>query len=330
MDAKSMNKLWKQYGLKEESLSPLVRRFCFQQENCDGEMYLLEPYEGVQVRVSEFQSKSMEFPFQEDGNLLGFNYCMEGRYEIQMPESKYVYIEKGTLSVDTTPFIGLTSFPGGKYMGLEMIIDLDKIVEKPIMSWEEYEINPTKMAQLSKNIKGTFLVNAGYEWEQLAQEFMGHIKNADLSAGNYRFLLLRLLWSFQNEQEQKEFTVYKPIFLTAGQRNIAIRTEKKLTEDLGKHYIIADLAKQEGISATSLKKYFALHFGNPISFYLKEERIKRAEELLRETSMSIADIASHVGYENQGKFSTMFRQEKGSTPIEYRRLHRKEHIFYEQ
>ena len=44
-----------------------------------------------------------------------------------------------------------------------------------------------------------------------------------------------------------------------------------------------------------------------------------AAKLLRTTKQSIAEIAAASGYENQGKFGTVFKKIYGVTPLEYRR-----------
>lgn len=38
------------------------------------------------------------------------------------------------------------------------------------------------------------------------------------------------------------------------------------------------------------------------------------------TTMTIADISIRAGYENRGKFASMFKKEVGVIPTEYRRL----------
>jgi AraC-like DNA-binding protein len=44
-----------------------------------------------------------------------------------------------------------------------------------------------------------------------------------------------------------------------------------------------------------------------------------AAKSLRTTKQSIAEIAASSGYENQGKFGTVFKKIYGVTPLEYRR-----------
>ena len=52
---------------------------------------------------------------------------------------------------------------------------------------------------------------------------------------------------------------------------------------------------------------------------MKEYRIRRAAVLLRQTQATIAEIANKVGYENQSKFATAFRDVLKIPPAEYRK-----------
>lgn len=50
--------------------------------------------------------------------------------------------------------------------------------------------------------------------------------------------------------------------------------------------------------------------------------MERGAELLRTTELSLAEIASQVGYESQSKFSTTFKNLYGVLPKDYRRQNR--------
>ena len=69
----------------------------------------------------------------------------------------------------------------------------------------------------------------------------------------------------------------------------------------------------------TLKDTFKGIYGQPIGAYMKEYRIRQAADLLRQTRVSIAEIASQVGYENQSKFASAFRDIMKIAPAEYRK-----------
>ena len=100
---------------------------------------------------------------------------------------------------------------------------------------------------------------------------------------------------------------------------IAKKAEQILTADLRKHIPVRLLAEKFSVGETSLKNYFRGVYGQNISTYLREVRMKAAAEFLANTSRPIAEIAEQVGYSNQGKFAAVFKKQFGMSPLEYRR-----------
>ena len=54
---------------------------------------------------------------------------------------------------------------------------------------------------------------------------------------------------------------------------------------------------------------------------MKEKRMKYAADKLQNTSLSIFDIASSIGFSNQGRFAKVFHDYYKLRPLEYRRNH---------
>ena len=73
------------------------------------------------------------------------------------------------------------------------------------------------------------------------------------------------------------------------------------------------------INPTTLKEVFKDVYGTSIAAHLKEHRLERAAQLLRESDASIADVARQVGYESQSKFTVAFKEQYGQLPTAYRR-----------
>ena len=92
-----------------------------------------------------------------------------------------------------------------------------------------------------------------------------------------------------------------------------------LTEHMEQRVTIEELARQYLINPTTLKTVFKEVYGSSLAAHMKEHRMEKAAALLRETDMSVAEIAGQVGYESQSKFSTAFREQFGQLPKEYRK-----------
>ena len=52
--------------------------------------------------------------------------------------------------------------------------------------------------------------------------------------------------------------------------------------------------------------------------------MKHAVDLLRDTEMHISEISEKVGYKNPRTFMDAFKHSYGFSPMEYRRMHRRQ------
>lgn len=55
---------------------------------------------------------------------------------------------------------------------------------------------------------------------------------------------------------------------------------------------------------------------------IRQVRLERARQLLRETDLQIPAVADRSGFGNAVRFAATFRQDAGQSPSAYRRLHR--------
>ena len=92
-----------------------------------------------------------------------------------------------------------------------------------------------------------------------------------------------------------------------------------LTEDLSSRVTIDALARRFLMNPSTMKALFKSVYGDSLASHIREHRMERAAELLRETDESIGEIAAAVGYESQSRFSAEFRKAHGVLPTEYRR-----------
>lgn len=73
-----------------------------------------------------------------------------------------------------------------------------------------------------------------------------------------------------------------------------------------------------GMSRNSLYRKTLALTGMSVIPYLRALRLQKAEALLKNTSMSVADVAYAVGFENPRYFSRVFSEEKGISPSSFR------------
>jgi transcriptional regulator GlxA family with amidase domain len=91
-----------------------------------------------------------------------------------------------------------------------------------------------------------------------------------------------------------------------------------IDESLGESLKVRDLAQRVGLSQFHFARMFRRSVGRPPHEYLTDLRMERAKQLLRETDLPLAQVATRVGYQTQAHFTGVFHREVGVTPRSYR------------
>lgn len=91
-----------------------------------------------------------------------------------------------------------------------------------------------------------------------------------------------------------------------------------LEKRFGDALSLTAIAAQHGMSPRTLTRRFHAATGEPPSDYLARLRMAVAKELLRQTQLTIAEVAARVGYRDIGAFYDMFHKHVGLAPGRYR------------
>lgn len=86
-------------------------------------------------------------------------------------------------------------------------------------------------------------------------------------------------------------------------------------------------AENAGFSEHYLSRIFNRAIGSPFHLYLNQIRIKHAEVKIILNEESITEIAFSCGFNSIPTFNRLFREMKGCTPLEYRKM-RWDHNFH--
>ncbi|ROM72268.1 DNA-binding response regulator [Pseudomonas brassicacearum] len=78
------------------------------------------------------------------------------------------------------------------------------------------------------------------------------------------------------------------------------------------------LAQKVGTHEKRLSAIFREHLGMTVFAYIRDARLRRGQDLLAESAMSVQDVAELVGFRNACNFTTAFRQRIGMTPSQFR------------
>ncbi len=92
-----------------------------------------------------------------------------------------------------------------------------------------------------------------------------------------------------------------------------------MAEHAAEEFGLERLAARAGLSKFHFQRLFKAAVGVSPSRYHTDLRMNEARRLLRETKMSVIDVALEVGYANPSHFARLFRRETGLSPSDYRR-----------
>ena len=96
-------------------------------------------------------------------------------------------------------------------------------------------------------------------------------------------------------------------------------TRRYMEEHLDEPLTISALSRRACLSATIFKAGFRRLYGLPVHAWLRQRRMERAAELLRDSSLSVLGVAQSVGYSSASQFTAAFRRQYGVTPAQYRK-----------
>ncbi len=133
-------------------------------------------------------------------------------------------------------------------------------------------------------------------------------------AGRVAELVAFALDAMWNEPQWRDTALHRRRELDLAQAAMA-----RLDRDYRRPPRFDELARELGTNQNKLKSVFREAYGLTMADYCLERRVREAQLLLLEASLTIAQVAERVGYEHQSSFAAAFRARVGLTPRDYRR-----------
>ena len=125
--------------------------------------------------------------------------------------------------------------------------------------------------------------------------------------------LIRLLACLKQDRKPSDVQILPET------RDNLIRTVNRIISSRQKEpCTVFRLAKAMNMSESRLRTLFKQTAGIPLGSYIQNYRLTRATALLRNTDLSIADVAEQSGFGSLPAFSRAFKKQAGQTPFDYR------------
>ncbi|MDE7285084.1 MAG: AraC family transcriptional regulator [Lachnospiraceae bacterium] len=275
----------------------------------------IELYPGIELSYLTLTTDHISVHHAAFDHILEINYCYSGRIGWEMGNGNSVYLGQKDFSLHTmkTCADSVMSLPNGDYEGLTISIDLRVLTDNPPEILSGTGITGTFLYdKFCKNSPITSL--AGNEQtESIFSAFYSQSEPLQLAWQKLKVLELLLYLGGLKVDSKNCLTEYQ-----SEQIEIIRNIHKQLAEHMDQRFTIESLSKQYLINPTTLKTMFKSVYGKSIAAHMKEHRMERAAELLRETNLSIAEIAGSVGYDSQSRFTEAFKAHWGKLPKDYR------------
>ena len=288
----------------------------FQKEN-EGRLDLYTLASGIRISFNEIYTSSWK---KRDSSIFGermliLNFCVHGRCNASLAQNQYAIVKKNQVCVSTVLPTKDFYYPGRLYEGIQLYLDLDILREAQGRDFlSEMGIRPEQIVEVFCGKDGLYL-------HQMNDALRTLVANAwagkdDPEIGALRYLTVRLLHEIMSMPAESEPDIY----FTRSQIAMVKEAEALILSDLTKRITAKELADRFSVSESSFKFYVKGILGDSYLNYFRKKRMEKAAELLESTNLKVIEVASAVGYENQGKFAKVFADVYGVFPLEFRRL----------
>ncbi len=273
-------------------------------------------FPGIELTYVDIKSEALSARQGNAENMIQINYCKSGQIAWKMKNGSRIYLNPGDFSLHRMSLCSdsAAAFPTGQYSGLAILINVKETAANPPEMLKETRIfSETLEKKLCQDDAIAFLAGN----EQTEGIFSGFFHQTEELTLPYQRLKTLELLLYLNKME---FTQKRQLSSYPSEQLESIREiHNRLIEKIGERVTIEELAREYLINPTTLKTAFKAVYGTSIAAHMKEHRMKKAAELLRESDMSIAEIAQAVGYDSQSKFTAAFKTYYQVLPKEYKK-----------
>ncbi|MCQ9637622.1 helix-turn-helix domain-containing protein [Chryseobacterium sp. WG14] len=164
-----------------------------------------------------------------------------------------------------------------------------------------------------------FYDNLGiYPVSKLLSEMLSYSEKwqGNFFSGDWEYEFLTTLKNLLPRENLKRFSIQLPTTDDSRLGDITGDIRKRISEPI----TLEDIASQSGMSVRSMTRLFKTRLGISFVQYLKMLRIIRAMELIKDTDLSMSEIAYEIGYSNISAFSNTFQQLTNMRPTEFKAM----------
>lgn len=305
------------YGasVREKGEDATCDRFHLENESGVGDITLYHVFPGIELVYNDMHMAYCNKEQKPAQEVMEINYCREGRSECLFGEHEYCYMSAGDLSFCSLQENSHQSeFPTAHYHGITVTVDFSGITDEMEKVLKLLSVDLQRIRKLAQ-MQDFTIIRANQTIEHIFSEL--YTVPEKLRQGYIRVKVLEILLVLTGLEPQ--ITPADRVHFSEVQIRVIKEIHAFLVEHFEEHYTIDELSERFDMSPTVMKKCFKGVYGDSIYSYMKIYRLQVAERLLKESNLTVGEIAAKVGYLNPNKFTSAFCAEYGMPPTAYRR-----------
>lgn len=209
------------------------------------------------------------------------------------------------------------SIPTKIYHGCVLVVEYDKLTNKEKELFTKFGIDISRL---------TSVFNSKLKWCKIKdndkyRDIFGEMYRANNKQNAELIFVkaLELLVLLSSDSKAAHILPSKAGYLSSGQVNITKEIHASILEKYDTVISFEKLADEFGITYSMFNDSFKMIYGDTPYQYLKKLRMNIAAEKLKDTDLSIIEVANFVGYSNPGKFAAAFKSIFGKLPYEFKK-----------
>lgn len=265
--------------------------------------------------------KNLTLSFQKfSAHYLYFIYCVEGKLNYRYDHgSKWVSVEDyKPLIVSCSPDeIFQIFFEAQETINLVLIT----VNREEYLQERGYNKIEGSLKEMFLEVSEERFIYAGTHNIKIAEQINlrksihqdGLIKRI-LIEGHINLILALLLQQYLDDKNKVSSTSSLSKSQLVKARELAIY----LNENYAQDHKIKNLTIECGLSPAKMQTAFKTLYNRTVVDYIRNVRVEKAEELIRDTDMTISEVVYAVGFSSRSYFSKIFKKKYNCNPKKYR------------
>ncbi len=289
----------------------------FRNETGDDTMTTYEVFPGVILSFNDFHMARFDSSYVADRRLFAIDHCREGRMEYSPCDNMLAYTEAGDMKLDLrVRHTGTFIFPSRHYHGLTIAFDREIASRTLPLALRDFPVTLEALIARWELADHPLVLHSADMLAHIFGEL--YCVPEKIRIPYFKVKILELLLYLDAMAIPGKNTAPPYFYKTQVEKVKAIHDF--LIAHIAESFTQEELSRRFAIPMTTMKSCFRSVYGAAIGTWLTSRRMELAAELLlREKSMSVAEVGGRVGYDNPGKFTEAFKKVLKATPSAYRK-----------